>query len=600
MNLKSLKKITAILMVLILMLSLAACGKKENDGNSGLSNKPEESNEAQKEFNELMQDIFIYDVTKDIYTLATSIKDVNNFGIEVPEDISYDSFKIEYTSEELNEQKAEVTGFLSRLIKIDYDSLSDYQKFVYDKMEAEFALALESFDLNDLYSPLAINNGWISAVEINMYEYIFDDEQDIADYQKLLETLPGIMQTIPDYIQMQIDEYGYAPSDYMIEENVNILTDLQDKEDNPFIDGYNSKIDNMGLDESKAKEYKEANEEYVTEVLFPAFAELENEIEKFIGSCDEVSGLYYAEGGEEYYNYLIKSNGFDLDAQGMFDYLYDKFYDTYNAQMKIAEEDYGALMEYYNDEYELDVPEEPEDIMEQLISEFSGEFPSIKNEGYELSYLPKSLEIEGMLAYCVLNRLDDANGITCMRVNGDQVGGDMETLYITLAHEGYPGHMLHSNYYYNSMQYPEEGMLHYLGYIEGWARYAEDKACYKMGVGSSIAKLCQSDGDMNYTLMGLLDVAVNGLGYDAVDINNMMSDFFGSYDIEQSKTLVESFSADPGLYIPYSAGYWYTYDLIKDYKEVYGDTLSRSEIYEKYMSLGPAPFSVLRKYLLGE
>jgi uncharacterized protein (DUF885 family) len=205
-----------------------------------------------------------------------------------------------------------------------------------------------------------------------------------------------------------------------------------------------------------------------------------------------------------------------------------------------------------------------------------------------------------MLAYCVLNRLDDADAATCIRVNGAQVGGDMETLYTTLAHEGYPGHMLHSNYYYNSIQYPQEGMLSYLGYIEGWARYVDNKAYYKMGIDNDIADFCQTDNDLNYTLCGLIDVAVNGLGYDAEAVRGLMNDLLGTDDMAQAESMVESFSSDPGLYLPYSAGYWHTTELIDEYKEMHGDSMSRVEMHEKYMSLGPAPFSVLRKYLLKE
>lgn len=600
------KKTIAILVIMVMLISMSACFvRKDNDtdnnsANSGIANKPEEANDTQKEFNSFMQDVFVYDVTGDIYTLATSLKDPASFNIKVPEDISYDSFGIEYTDEELNAQKEVVNELISRLEAINYDELSEYQQFVYDKMEADFELAEESFEINDLVSPLAINNGWVSNVQIAMYEYIFDDEEDIENYQKLLETMPGIMETIPEHVQMQIDEYGLVPSDYMIEENVNTLIDLQEVEDNPFIDGYNSKIDEMGLDENKANEYKAVNEKYVTEVLIPAFETLQSDIEAFKGSTDEPLGVYYAEGGEEYYNYRIKSYGFDMDTNEMFEYLYDKFYVVYNAQMKIASKDYDAVMAYYNKDYEVNLPEEPDAMMERLIDEFSSEFPALKNAGYKLSYLPKSLEIEGMLAYCVLNRLDDADAATCIRVNGAQVGGNMETLYTTLAHEGYPGHMLHSNYYYNSIQYPQEGMLSYLGYVEGWARYVDNKAYYKMGIDSNIADFCQTDNDLNYTLNGLMDVAINGLGYDAEDVSNLMDDLYGGGDLEYAKTIIEIFSADPGLYLPYSAGYWHTTDLINEYKEVCGNSMSRIEMHEKYMSLGPAPFSVLRKYLLEE
>lgn len=594
---KNIKKLAAVLMTFVMVFSISGCGKKDEEDTS--VNKPAAENAAQEEFNRLMQDIFTADITNDMFTLSTYVKNTGSYNIELPDDIGYDSFEIEYSEDEKAELEEECRGFIKRLEEIEYESLSDYQKFVYDKMEAELDIAIESYGLNDLYSPLAVNNGWISTVEINMYEYLFESEADLVDYQMLLESLPGIMDDIPAYVQKQIDEYGYAPSDYMIEENIKVLEELQNTEDNPFIDAYNAKVDDMEEKPGNAEEYKESNEKYVTETLIPAFGKLASSISSFKGSSDETLGIFYADGGEDYFNNKIKAYGFDADADELFEYLYDKFMVVYNAEMELAQEDYSAVMKYYNEDYEPDVPKEPEKIMKRLIKEFTGEFPELGNESYELSYLPKSMEIEGMLAYCVMNRLDDANGTAHIRVNGDAVGEDMVTLYTTLAHEGYPGHMLHFNYFLNSIQYPEEGMLGYLGYMEGWARYVDNKAYYKMGVDENVARILQLDNDLNYTLSGLLDIAINGLGYKKDDVSGLMEDLLGYSDDETVNTLYDSFTADPGLYIPYSAGYWYTVDLINDYKKAYGDTLSRSELYKNYMSAGPTTFSVLRKYLLG-
>ena len=594
-------RLTEVVLVIVMILSICSCTKKNqtndtpDDTASNMMNIPKAENKTQEDFNALMQEIFENEVTADIYTLSTMVKNVESFGINIPKDISFDSFSVETDKEKDEEELNKMKGFLARLQEINTDELTDYQRFAYKKVCRELEVSIESYDLNELYSPLAINNGWLSNAQIGMYEYIFDDEQDLINYHKLLETFPGIMESIPGYIQMQIDEYDYAPTDNMISESQYMLDMLTELENNPFIDGYDSKVDKMKLDKSVADKYKAENKAFVKDKLIPAFEKFNDDITEFYGSTEVSEGLYWADGGEEYYNYLLKGYGFDCDADEMFEYLYDKAVLTINAEIEFYYGGYDGS-DIGND---INVPEKPQDMMADLVKKFTGEFPSVKNKGYNIEYLPKSMEIEGMLAYCVTNRLDDANALTQIKVNGDAVGDDQMQLYNTLSHEGFPGHMLHGSYYLNAVQYPIEGLITDLGYMEGWARFVENKSFYKTGIRTKDADFSKIDNDLNYTICGLYDVAVNGLGYDAEDLAGLMNDLQLNGDAEYAQYIIDSFCSDPGLYIPYSAGYWYTNDLIKEYKKA-NSSMKDSEIYEKYMSLGPTSFGILREYLLGE
>ena len=51
--------------------------------------------------------------------------------------------------------------------------------------------------------------------------------------------------------------------------------------------------------------------------------------------------------------------------------------------------------------------------------------------------------------------------------------GNKLTLYTTLAHEGYPGHLYQTVYYASTKPDPLRSIFNFGGYVEGWATYAE-------------------------------------------------------------------------------------------------------------------------------
>ena len=70
------------------------------------------------------------------------------------------------------------------------------------------------------------------------------------------------------------------------------------------------------------------------------------------------------------------------------------------------------------------------------------------------------------------------------------MGNDM-TLFTTLAHEGYPGHLYQTIYYESTHPDPIRSLLDFGGYVEGWATYAEMGSYYLMGLSKEQATLLQ-------------------------------------------------------------------------------------------------------------
>ncbi len=87
-------------------------------------------------------------------------------------------------------------------------------------------------------------------------------------------------------------------------------------------------------------------------------------------------------------------------------------------------------------------------------------------------------------------------------------------MWTTLAHEGYPGHMLQNAYYMSTDPEPVRTLMNFLGYKEGWAMYACYDALYyyeyeEPEYGDTIAALYQLNDEMSYLMMGRVDLGIN-------------------------------------------------------------------------------------------
>ena len=74
-------------------------------------------------------------------------------------------------------------------------------------------------------------------------------------------------------------------------------------------------------------------------------------------------------------------------------------------------------------------------------------------------------------AFYMIPAIDDYQD-NVIYVNQAHMGNTL-TLYTTLAHEGYPGHLYQTVYYAGTNPAPIRNILNFGGYVEGWATYAE-------------------------------------------------------------------------------------------------------------------------------
>lgn len=169
-------------------------------------------------------------------------------------------------------------------------------------------------------------------------------------------------------------------------------------------------------------------------------------------------------------------------------------------------------------------------------------------------------------------------------------------LYTTLAHEGFPGH-LYQNVMERSQGFsPVRSLLGASGYSEGWATYVEMISYSYADLDADLSALLMRDQS---ALLSLYATADMGIHYDGWSQEDMIK-FFAEYQITDKEVLAEVYQMiveEPAHYLKYYIGYLEFLNLKEQAKNMYGKDYSDYRFHEALMKMGPAPFSLLEKYL---
>ena len=190
----------------------------------------------------------------------------------------------------------------------------------------------------------------------------------------------------------------------------------------------------------------------------------------------------------------------------------------------------------------------------------------------------------------------DYNNENIIYVNQKHMNDDL-TLFTTLAHEGYPGHLYQTVYYTRTNPPAIRTLLSFGGYTEGWATYCEMMSYYYTSLTKDQAVLLQKNASL---LLGLYALADMGIHYNGWSIADTIT-FFGSYGITNADTVKEIYEliiADPANYLKYYIGYLEFLELKKEAIATWGSDFSQKKFHQTILEIGPATFPRIEKYLL--
>ncbi len=608
--LRTCKNVMAAAICISLAVGLSACGETQgerrhlNDKND-TTEKTERAQESfsedalkeQQEFEQYLDDYFKDVVTDDTLTYNYTIKDGADYGLEEPEVTLGDPGM---TAEEIGQDKEEFEGWVKKLDAIDRSCLTEDQKLTYDVLDEYFEVSAGIFDNVYLYEPFSPMRGLQANIATNFTDYRFDDKGDVERYIELLGQIPDYFAEYLDFEQEK-SEKGYFMSDAVCDKVISQCKDFVADKENHFMETtFNDNIDALDFltDEEKA-EYKEANKQAVENSLLPAFENVADVLSGLKGTGTNDGGICNYDGGKEYYEYLLKNfAGTAKSPEEVIDML-----DTELQKLMVSLYQYylgnQAAYEYFAANYDSIFAETDQmtasEMVDKMMETASEHYPDAGTINYKAEALDKNLEtiMDDVLAYYMAPAIDDPDN-NLIRVNGLHTDG----MWTTLAHEGYPGHMLQNAYYMSTDPEPVRTLMNFLGYKEGWAMYACYDSLYyyeyeEPEYGDTIAALYQLNDEMSYLMMGRVDLGINYEGWTLQDTADYLTK--NGMDGSAAQELYTTMVGDPAVYQSYSTGYYEMKEL-RDYaEEKMGDDFDLKTFNTIILETGPCQFDILKE-----
>ncbi|MBR0131813.1 MAG: DUF885 family protein, partial [Lachnospiraceae bacterium] len=477
----------------------------------------------------------------------------------------------------------------NNLKNFDPDKLTDNQRRMYKLLEYELKMYKESESEGEyIASFFSQNNSYISTIQFYFTEFPIDDESDVELYLDSLKRLP-------DYLKNQEDEIGNKiVKDNLLftKEMYNAAIDFgedwlaSEPEKEILYVAFKNSIEKTEIPEDKQKEYLSELAGIIEESTMPAIERYIKFVKSFKKYIDESKGLCNFDGGKEYYATLLEEYiGMGTTVDEFYEYLEDKTMEYWDKMIEIISDDYSLVYSYTDAESKYG--DDPDKILEALKKLSEKILSDTGDSEWIVSYLAEEQENDVVAAYYISPPLDDINK-RVIRVNGNKVE-DTVDLFVTLAHEGIPGHLYQDEYRFAQDDFQEMNqMLTYLGVQEGWAMFVEKQAFFWCIDDEKVAELRYREAMLNYLVEALCDIRVNYYGDTVNELKQYLNDNF--YLGSSAKAIYEVVVSDPCLFPAYGGGFILmedTFDALID------KGYSESEAYKKIIEVGNAPFTIL-------
>lgn len=544
--------------------------------------------EMQRDFDTFINSVFAEEVSDDSITLNYSLKDKQKYGLAGLEptlgEVSIDDMK---SSLFVSENR------LASLETFSYDKLSKEQQIIYDIIYNMYNQNMESADMLEYSECLGPVTGIQAQLSVLLAEYSFYEKSDIETYIKLLGLVPSYFDSIIEFEKKKSSD-GLFMSDTTAQAIIDQCNGfIESSEENYLITVFNNKIKEVkGLGEEEIKKYTSSNEKAVKDFVLPAYKNLVNALVKLKGTGVNENGLCGFKKGKEYYEYLVKARtGSYRDIKDIDKMLSNALSASQQEMAKIMTDSPDV---YYKAQ-ELEYPyKDPAKAVEHLKKAIKEDFPGLADDiTCNIKYVDKSLE-ESMSPAFYLTPALDAYKENVIYLNKNEKY-DLSEAFTTIAHESYPGHLYQNCYFQSLNPAPIRSVISVGGYTEGWGTYAELYSYSIAGIDKDVAKLMVQNTIATLCVYGKADIGVNYMGWDFNKLQSYLADY--GFSKSQSRTVFDSMVAEPANYLQYTLGYLEIEDLKNEAKRKLGDKFKLVDFHKFFLSIGPAPFSVIENYL---
>ncbi len=537
-------------------------------------------------FREYTLEMFCREAASNTVNLHYTLKEPENYGIASPP-VTLGSFDVEE-----EEVKAESENIRQSLLGFSYDHLNTQNRLTYDVLNYRLKSMDKSADYLLYEEPLGLVSGAQTQIPVVLSEYQFYDRQDVEDYLALLRTTGEYFDSLIRF-ENKKSEAGLFMADYAADTVIGQCRAFLDMGDGNYL--YSTFADRVkemkDLTEEEKSEYIQENALMIRDHVFPAYEKLIAAVEELKGSGKNEKGLVFLPGGKEYYELLAEqSTGSGRSVEEMKDLTRRQISDDLGAMERVLGISYGEA-----EEAAASIGQESAElILSHLRRGISRTFPDAPDTALEVKYVPEELEDHLSPAFYMIPAIDNIEE-NVIYINQGHMGNDL-TLFTTLAHEGYPGHLYQTVFYESTDPDPIRSLMDFGGYVEGWATYAEMGSYYLTPLSKEQAVILQKNSSVILGLYALADMGIHYDGWSRMDT----IDFFSNYGITDADTVEEIYEliiGSPANYLKYYIGYVEFMELKKDWIEEKGEEFSQKEFHEAVLEVGPAPFTIVEDYM---
>ena len=576
------KKIRILLLCFVVLLSGCSSSNK-----AAYKEEPEEElTEYQEKFNDFLKDQLVETLESDYYTLHSYLKD--------PETYDIDSASVEKTfgrmdAASMEEDRKEIQETLDQLQAFDYEQLTDQQQDTYDiftyTMQGSKELSDPKFDyIASAFSPMT---GIHISFPTIFADWTFDSEQELKDLILMIQDVDDYTQSAIDYTYIQ-NEKGYLCLDF--DSILSYCEKILDKGlESSVLKGLQDQVDALDLDSDQTKAYKQELEQAFSDSYLQAYQLIKTAMSDLKqNGNNHPNGLASFDVGKEYYSLLMKNNtGSDMEVIEVEDLMDTACKEHLQTFIENADSDMSFLFtstNYTSYEQMLD------DIQDQMFDDF----PKVESLEYEIKDMEEDVASDnGVAAYFQIPEIDgDLKGQ--LRVNPNNNNMKAIDTYMTVAHEGMPGHMYQYNYAQEHISEPLRwSILASSAYQEGYATYAQYYSLrYLKGIKPKQLKAYSEYMLVIYDALVLADIGIHYYNWDQEKCQKEIEENYGiTIDEKQYKQLLYT----PCAFEPYYTGYEQIMDLKERAKNTLKSDYNEKEFHTILLDCGPAPFFIVEE-----
>lgn len=546
-----------------------------------------------QKFESYTEEFFCQEVSGNTISLHYTLKEPSAFGIkDAP--VTYGMY-----STDTDAMCASVENALALLNGYNRAKLSKENQLTYDILKSYLQASLLQSRYALYEEPLSPLTGTQAQLPILLSEYQFYDQGDADTYLTLLSQTPEYFRSILSFEEEKADQglfMSESRADAIISECGQFINL---RENNYLYSSFEDRINKLNLPAGDKEIYIKKNADYINQYVIPAYQELMDGIKKLRTAGVNNGGLCNLPEGAKYYEIIAANEtGSSRSIPELQKLTKNQMLEDMTAMQKaltkITSENISPISDLFKAQGSVLEDSNPVSILNSLQTKLDGSFPEPPKVNTQIKYVEKSMEEYLSPAFYMIPAIDSTKN-NVIYLNPGHLPDDI-SLYTTLAHEGYPGHLYQNVYFAEQNPNPVRSLLQFGGYVEGWATYSEMISYYFIPLEKEQATLMQRNTSL---LLGLYALADMGIHYDGWTLKDTI-EFFRGYGITDTKAITEIYDlilSDPANYLKYYIGYLEFLELKKEAIDKWGKDFSQERFHKAVLDVGPAPFDVVREYI---